>query len=789
MRRTVRALAIGALHILIGAALAEEPTEYRDQLRFADGLFSRRMYALAVPEYEALLERFPGGARNDVAAFRLAESFRFINKLPQAARWYDRLVVDYPQSTYRLRSAYRRARLYMESGDLADAVEHFRAILSEQPEADVAAACLYYMGESLLELDRISEADATLELVTRRYADSLFAAFARMQQAELARRNWAAAREADQPDEADAAVARALKLYAEVLAGTSSDRLSAEALFRSADMLFARGDYDRSAGFYRRLLEQYPGDERAAESRLQAAWAAANAGLYAQALQLAEQAVTGTAGADRAEWLYLKANCERHLLQYAPAVDTYRQLLEMVPDGARRNRARYELALSLYKLGRYADAIREAGIIAGVETLQADSAWLLAESHAALNQAAEAIQFYRIVLRTAPDAPVARDAIYRLAYQLQQQGNDRESARFYTMLVERFPQDPLAPQALFAASLAQEKAGDDVAASRDWGRLAADYSDSRFAEEALFRKALADIRAGREREGGETLEQYLPRYPAGRFSADVFYWRGVLLSRGDRFRDAQTMLQQALALEPRLDLRREILLQLGTVQQKLRDDAGAAESFGQLLGSEAEQRLEPALLEWLASYHFGQDNHAAAIQAATVLTDRHPEPAWQQAGWALQARGHLRAGEPAAAEAALRKALEAGAHTRYGAEAALQLADLLLGDDRIADAERLYQEASRRAAGEDLLGIRVRALFGLGRSAAADDRAADAARYFMTVAILFDDPGIVPESLYRAAEMYAQADLSGDAESARRELLERYPDSPFARRLREGEDG
>jgi len=786
MRWPVPAPVLGACIILIAAAAvtAAEPPAYREQIRFADGLFSRRMYALAAPEYEALLEDFPDGDRNDTATFRLAESYRFSGEMSAAARWYDRLVVAYPDSPYRLRAAYRRARLYMDAGDALSAVEHFRAVLAENPDPDVASASLYHMGEGLLALERTGEAEATFALILRRHPDSVFAAYARMQQASLSRDRWGAAREQGDEESARRAAGEALERYAAVIElEAAPDRLAAEALFRSADMHFAAGDYARSAEFYRRLLERYPEDERAAESRLQAAWASANAGMYAEALQLATPAIETATGAERVEWLYLKANCERQLMQHERAVATYRHLLDEAPSGPRRERARYELALSLYKLERYAEAIREAGIIVGVEALQADVAWLLAESHAALNQADQAIQFYRIVLRTAPDSPIARDAIYRLAYQLQVQGQEREAARFYTMLVDRFPEDPLAPQALFAAGIALENAGEDTAAARDWGRLVEAYPESRFAEEALFRKALAEIRAGREREGGEALEQYLPRYPEGRFTADVHYWRGVLLSRAGRYRDAKTMLEQALNLSPRLDLEREALLQLGTVQQRLNDDAAAARTFGRLLGTEAEDRLEPSLLEWLAGYHAGQGDDAAALQAAGALVARGDDPAWLQAGWTLQGRIRLRQGDAETAEGLLRRALEADARTRYGAEAALLLAGLLLDADQPAAAEPYYREAARRATSEATLGIRVRALFGLGRSAGEDGRALDAARHFMSVAILFDDDAIVPESLYRAAAMFDAAGRTDEARAARNELAERYPESIFTRRV------
>jgi len=56
---------------------------------------------------------------------------------------------------------------------------------------------------------------------------------------------------------------------------------------------------------------------------------------------------------DKAEWLYLKANCERQLLKHEAAVGTYTELLKVHSAGRFANAGRYEKALTFYKRGMF----------------------------------------------------------------------------------------------------------------------------------------------------------------------------------------------------------------------------------------------------------------------------------------------------------------------------------------------------------------------------------------------------------------------------------------------------
>jgi TolA-binding protein len=767
--------------LLVASGARADGRAYAERMQFADGLYSRAMHALALKEYTALLRDFPAGEANDAVTFRMAEALRHLKRNDEAAQLFDKLFVTFPSSEFRLRAAYRRARLYMEVGDYEAAAEHFKAIVALQPPASLAAACFYYLGESLLARDRPGEAEAAFGVVVKRHPASMFRVYALMKQGDIQQAAWRRLRTTDH-GAATNRITQAIASYAEVLKHPGSPRIGAEALFQTAEIYFRLRDFDRSAAHYRRLLNEYPDDERSDEARLQAAWAACNAGLYADALGVAERAMQEPALRNLADWQYLTANCQRQLLRYDLAVVAYGELLTRFPASRFAEAARYELALSFYKMERYTDAVREAQHLASSAALQADVNWLLAESYAALNQPEQAIQHYRLVLRQAPKSERSRDATYRLAYHLQTRGALAEASRFYHTLVEQFPDDKLAPQALFASGVCLAKAGSHAEAARDWAQLARAYPRSEQVEEALYQKAMSEIRIARDDDALRTLDGLLQKFPKGRFVADVYYWRGMVHGKGDRLQDAEAALRKAIAQAKREDLAREAEYSLGVVLQKAGKEQEAAERFRKLLDTGMSARFGPTQLEWLSGYYQAQGQGREALQAAGLLLKNAPEALWQQAGWVLSARAHRGLKQAAEAETALRKALDVKAETVYGAEAALALGNLLLERDKLAEARTYFENASHRASSDRALGFRARAYFGLAQCADRQDDHVGAARYYMSVAILFDDPELVPESLYLASIAFTRAGHAEDAATAIAELRERYPKSEWAER-------
>ncbi len=744
-----------------GTAHALEPDE---QLQFADGLYARKMYDFAVPEYIKFVKLYPSHAKTGLAFYRLGECYLQLKRPGEALPAFKDAFAAKGDEKYRSRAGFKLAELQIASGDHGAAVKSFRKLLSGKPTADVAAASLYFLGDSLLKLNRDDEAaqvfgDLINKHRTNKYLPPALIALGNIHAIEKEK--------------------KALTFYQRAIKASSSPRVAAEAWFRIAELHFREGRYDKSAHAYDKLFALYPEDERVPVSRLRATWALHNSGRHKDGLN---RATTFLAVRDRdkkedPEWLYLKANCERQLGNSDVAAKTYGKVLNDFGGSRFAGPAAYERGLTLYGMKKYRDVIRQLRSFKPKGKLRRDVFWLLAESHGALKDYDAAISQYRLLLKEFPNSNLCCDAIYRVGHLLQKSGKYDDASSWYTRIVEKFPDHKLVPQALFSSASCLLKAEKYKLAVEQWSQLVKEHPADSLVEEALYQLGMGQSYLRKDREAEVALRDLLKRFPRTRFAPESRYWLGLLMKDAGNHKKAATEFRAALALKPKPSLLLEVQFHLGVTLQKLKKYNEAADLFQMLVSSKRGKQLAPSLLEWLAAYRHDQKRSREALLAATALAETVGSPAWQQIGWCLVGRVHRAAGKSKKATAAFEKSLSCDARTAHGTEAALRLGEFRYEGRDYNKSIEYFKQAAKLASGDEQISVRARAYAGLARASRDKGELEEATRYFMTVAILFDDPELVPQCLYDAAGVFEKLGRHKDKREALKELAQRYPNS------------
>lgn len=742
-----------------------------EQLQFADGLYVRGLYDLALDEYLVLSREAESFDRMDLVLYRIGECHRRMNNPEAAERFFQRVLREHPGSEYEPRAAFRRAELFVTRGRLAEGLELFQAFLSGDPDPSLAAPAWYYKGYAARRLGQEAVAEEALRRVVDQHPDAVFAAYAALEMADIYR---------DRPDRANDVPL----LYARVLSDPPTPQVAAEAVFQKAEWWFAQGEAALSAEWYERLFREHPDAPRATEARLQAAWAFFNAGRYAEAAQWAREYVDDPEHvARRVDWLYLLANCQRQLLRTEAAQQTYARLVEDFPGHELARIAAYESALMSFQMDQYEDAISRARQLPADPARQLDLYWLLAESYAAIGRDDEAVQYYRLILDAGQEDDQTARALFRLARILQNRREHLPAARTYRQLADRFPGDEFAPQALFSAAFSMAVENRYEEAVQDWDRLLQDYGQHPLAEETRYQRALALLQLDDLDVAREAFADFLRLHADSAFAADAHYWTGVLKERVEDYAEAEEAYRAVLALDPDQGLADRARYRLALNLQRQGQQESAADKLQALLDTAILDDMPPALLEWLTRYRLEYQRHEEAGIAAQALLTRADDAVWRQIGWGLNGRALLALGKAEAARESFERSLAEEARTREGAEAAWYLGSLHLDDGQIDEAAKYLQRAAELAADDRLADVRARSYFGLARAAEAQEDWNRAARLYLSVGILFDDPELTPASLYHGAQALKQA--GRDAEHARtvQELKDRYPDNEWAAKL------
>jgi TolA-binding protein len=754
---------------LFGMALCAAALEQGERLQFADGLYSRGMYEMAATEYQTFLDANQRGEGVDTALYRLGESLLNTGRRREAEAAFKKVVFDYPKSPFRHKAGFRAAELAAEAGRADQAANQWEAILESAPPPDMAAATLYRLGTIRAREGNTAAAVRSLSRIKSEFSSSPFYAHALLALAGLT---------AGSPAEKDNAAA----MLRAAATNTTSPRLAAEALFQLGELEFRRDAWAPSLSAYQQLITKYPGDERAREAGLQVAWAQHHLGRQDEVLKTCETAASAPGAAQSAEWLYLKANALRQLKRYENAVQTYRQLLDRWPDDTLAPSAAYEQVLSMFKAARYQEAAATAAKLKPKQELKADVTWIMAESFEQLKETDKAIQHYRSIVEQYPTSPLRQHAWQRWAHILQTKDEFEAAAKQYAAALQAYPAGDSVPQALFASAYCLSRLGRHAEAVRDWSALIQRFPDNVLAEESLYQKSTSLLHLKQDEQALAAFAQLLRQFPRTRFAAEANYWSGTIHEAAGRLAEAEIAYRAGLSANGTGETASRGKLRLAVTLQRLGKPEESAKLLDSLVTSGITAEMTPELLEWLAGTHLDRSEYKAAMEAATTLTTR-PDGAKRALPWLVIARCRRALNQRADALQAYDKAMTLAGPGRIGAEAAIGTGELALESGAIRQAGSAYDKAIAFAAEDRFIPLRAAAYVGKGRVLRAGGKTEDAGRAFMSVAILFDDAQLVPESLYEAARCFKESGKHAESAKALDELRKRFPNSDWIKKI------
>src|SRR6266516_3710493 len=332
---------------------AEEPSEPaaqdteapdRRQLDYANALFTRKLYDLALPEYQKYLDDYPGRSGRANAYFSLGECCRNLNRASSARTNFQKVLNDYGDSEFAGPAAYALAEMAFTQKDYAAALPFFHRSAGKSKEPAVALSAHYFEARCLEALGR-NQVAANIyvegrllrnlnpyRVDARITAASIFTG--RGRKIDAMKQYEALANEAQKPT---------LKAESAVRGGMIGlDLVQADkgkidiAMADRAEALLRKGRALPEAGKFRAIAQ-------AGLRRLQY-----QTGQYAQLLAEYKKEQGNLPEAAQAEVLLLAANSERQLGHSKEAETLYGQIIKKYPDREEAKDAAYQRLINVY---------------------------------------------------------------------------------------------------------------------------------------------------------------------------------------------------------------------------------------------------------------------------------------------------------------------------------------------------------------------------------------------------------------------------------------------------------
>jgi len=746
-------------------------TERSDQrqLDYANALFTRKLYDLAIPEYQKYLDDYPGRPGRANAYFSLGECYRNLNRVSSARTNLQKVLNDYGDSEFAAPAAYALAEIAFADKDYATALPLFHRSAGKSKEPAVALSARYFEARCLEALGRKDEAANIYAGVAesgnpnpyredaRVTAASIFAA--RGRKVDALKQYEALANEAQKPAlKAESAVRGGM--IALELIQSDKGKLDKSMVDR-ATALLQKGRTIPEAGKFRAIAQ-------VGLRRLQY-----QTGQYAQLLADYKKELGTLPEGAQAEVLLLAANSERQLGHSKEAEALYRDIIAKYPDREEAKDAAYQRLINVYNTDPSAlNAAVDEFLATNPTGERADQAKLLkAEALYKQQNYTEAASIYGELRGSQLSPKLRAEAAYKLGLCHVQTKNVTGVIEAFTYYIQTFPDSPEIPAAMGQRALAYEQSKNYTGALNELNILLAKYPKAREREATLQLKAL--ILGQQENTKGmvDTFRQLLKEFPKSSVAAQAQYYIGKAAFEAKDYKTALTALNTARQLnkEQYYNL---ASLRIILCQFYLKDQAALTKEVNDLMASSPSANVPPEVLEWLGIQYYNEKNFQAAEKYLSALrkVDNPGNVKPDYLFYLGDAATKLK--NVAEADDAFSKYLQTAKDPAGKAKVLLALGAVKISAHKPDDAQKIAEEIMALQP-EGRVNAEARLL--AGEVQLERGNFDDAGKAFKGVALLYDDPAITPRALNKAALAYRQAGNTEEADRLSRELRERYP--------------
>ena len=750
-------------------APAETESPDRRQLDYANALFSRKLYDLAIPEFEKYLEQYLGAPGRAGAHFFLGESYRAVNRTAAARKSFQKVLDDYGDSEFAGPAAYVLAETAFTQKEYAAALPLFHRAAGKSRESAVALSARYFEARCLETLDRKDDAVGIYQQVidaknpnpyredSRLAAASIF--ISRGKKNEALKQYEALVGETQKAAlKAEAAVRGGMLAVDLVQADKSkTDR----AMIEKATNLLQKGRTLPEAGKFRAIAQ-------VGFRRLQY-----QTGQYEKLLAEYKKELQNLPEGGQAEVMLLAANSQRQLDHTAEAEKIYREIISKFPSREEAKDAAYERLINVYNSD-------PAALLADIDeflasnptTERADQAKLLkAEALYKQQNYVDAAPIYSELRASRLSPKLRAESAYKLGLCYVQAKNVSGSVEAFTYFLQAFPDSPQAPAVLAQRALAYQQDKNYGAALTDLNAIITKYPGAHEREAALQLKALILGQQEDAKGMAQTFRQLLKEFPKSSVAAQAQYYIGKTAF------DAKDYKAAMPAFEAARQLNKEQYYNLASLRIilcrfYLKDRPALTNEVNNFMVASPTTNVPAEVLEWLGIEYYNEKNYEVAEKYLSALGKiDHPANVKPDFLFYLgDAASKLK--NFAEAEEAFGKYLQVATDPAGKAKVLLALGAVKIGAHKPDDAQKIAEEIMALQP-EGRVNAEARLLAGdvqLERK-----HFDEAGKAFMGVALLYDDPAITPRALDKAALAYRQAGKTDEADRASRELRERYP--------------
>ncbi|MFZ0504720.1 MAG: tetratricopeptide repeat protein [Chthoniobacterales bacterium] len=737
---------------------AEDPA--KAQLAIADGLYVRKLYDLAAPEYEKFLGRYQDDSGRAAAMYRLADCYSKTGQESPAVNTYRMLLTEIQTGEFVGSAAFRLASRAFDQKDYGSASSLYEKAYNNSKSSEVKITALYYEAKSLELMNRKSEARPIYEEVAKTGENNPFRDAARLSVAYFALENGQKESAYDLFRSLGAdAVKPAVRVESLVRAGILGEDLKkrdeAEQLFKTAISTSAEGKWKQIAQLELMKLE-YDGDK------------------FAQVLDTYAKNLNALGEETKPSVLLIVANSYRQLGKQSKALDFYNLLIRQYPSTQEAADGRYQRLVSLDQLKDPSLSHEvDAYLLMNPPKERADKALLLkAQALLQQNQYAIAAKLYlQLTNSTLPDT-YKPDCYYAAGYGFSQVHNNSPAIEAFSGLIQNYPQYKLVVKALLKRALLYQEGKNYTAALTDFSKIIEQYPTAAECETALLEKGLTLGQQGEYQQMTDTFHQLLQKFPNSSGAAQANFWIGWADFEAKHYAEAIGPLSAARQKNPG-EYGDRVTLRLIFCQQTLGHLDDAATEVSNFVQSDIKRvSLVADACAWLGQRYFEAKQYEKSEKFLSLLTKNVSADKFDKGVWLTLGHNQIELQHYPEATASINSYLQSATDAADRAKAFVALSAAQLGAKQYDDATKSAEQAmTLQPEGR----TNAEARLAVGDVESGRGNYENAAKSYLSVAVLYEDPEVTPLALEKAYMAFHQSGNETEANKTLTELRTRFP--------------
>jgi TolA-binding protein len=477
---------------------------------------------------------------------------------------------------------------------------------------------------------------------------------------------------------------------------------------------------------------------------------------------------------------------------YAAAAQEYEKFIQANPASPEISSARFRIAESSYFLKDYEKAVFyfEFFVKDFPGDKRADLAlFRVGASKYHLKDFAAAIRVLLSVFKKSADPNIKSGCLFYLgkSYQAREKGD--KSLEMFHKAVQDYPQSDYAryasdeienvhlakkrSQKEMLETIQKKLAAEDFSgASKDAELFVQKHSESPWTDIAWYKWAVAESGRKNFKKSSELFKKFLENYPKSKLIPESLAGAALSLENEGFFSESASFYEKIMTDFPDHALSKKSVLRLANVYLKMADFEKVYALYQDILFRRVDVEVAPEIVFWVIQYSLDHKRYERVPKALETLSVRFPEKNFSDAINFFLGETSRGLGKDLEAVSHYSKVITEKPDSVYVSHSYLGRGLANARQNQWELAEQDFNEAMRF---DQEVRVAAQARFEIANLKLRAGDWTEAAKAFMMVAILYEDPKLTPLALQKAGECFEKAGQTEESKKAFEELKTRYP--------------